>query len=164
MVGVWWLLDCESHDLLPVIVWHSQCALCRSPQTEERSGCVWHEPTTMDTKASIPGLLPPQVASCCSALHFPSYKQGKLMVVMNWDWLVYLPCHLPTDFHSMWLWIAQQQLPVCTPTQSHPVLWNSWFCNHGNLVVYHVMMMAWYNWAYTRRNIPLAGEDHNKAS
>ena len=37
-------------------------------------------------------------------------------------------------------------------------------CNHGNLGVYHMMMMSWYNWAYTRRNIPVAGEDHDKAS
>ena len=95
---------------------------------------------------NIPGLLPPQVVSCCSALHFPSYKQGKLMVVTNWDWLVYLPCHLPTDFHSMWSWIAQQQRPVCTCTQSHPVLWFT-FIAISKRYAKHIFMICLHAWA-----------------
>ena len=97
MVGVWWLhigWIMDHINLLPVTVWHSQCALCRSLQTEERSGCVGHEPATMDTKASIPGLLPPQVAvTVCSAPQTTSKE--------SWWWLwtgiesryVCLPCH-----------------------------------------------------------------------
>ena len=163
MVGVWWLhigWIMDHINLLPVTVWHSQCALCRSLQTEERSGCVGHEPATMDTKASIPGLLPPQVASWCSSLHYPILQARKAdgghglgsrvgmyvcHVTTGKMWLWILPvctplnllhppaiskvkayscmiclhtwtriksryvCHIPTDFHLMWLWIAQQQ-------------------------------------------------------
>jgi len=120
----------------------------------------------MDTKISIPGLLPSQVACCCGAFHYLILKARTgdggiesryvcpVTFPLNFILNMVMDCSRTSILYVLSLNLVQyywfifaaiskkysKQIPfmICLhdPKTS---------CNHGNLVIYHMMIMAWYN-------------------